>query len=69
MTSNLASDEIAEYGLQLRKEAEELAKARYSGKIDDVQIAENVTVSKTFKEKVVNTILNDIILQCILNIL
>ena len=33
MTSNLASDEIARYGLQLRKEAEEIEKQRHAGKI------------------------------------
>ncbi len=45
------------YGLQLRKEAEEVAKARYSGKIDDIEVTENVTVSKHFKEKVIRPIL------------
>lgn len=57
MTSNLASDEIADHGLQLRAEAEEVAKARYSGKIDDIEVAETVTVSKQFKENVVRPIL------------
>ena len=33
MTSNLASDEIARYGLQLRQEAEEIHKERQAGKI------------------------------------
>lgn len=33
MTSNLASEEIAEYALQLREEAERLSKERYEGKI------------------------------------
>lgn len=37
MTSNLASDEIASYGLKLRRESEELAKAHYSGKIINEQ--------------------------------
>lgn len=57
MTSNLASDEIAEHGLQLRKEAEEVALARYSGKIDDIEINEHVTVTKHFKENVIRPIL------------
>lgn len=57
MTSNLASDEIAEYGMQLRKEAEEIASARYKGVINDIQVTENVTVSKHFKEKVIRPIL------------
>ena len=33
MTSNLASDEIAEHALQLRKEAERLRDQRLEGKI------------------------------------
>lgn len=33
MTSNLASDEIAEYGMQLREEAEIVSRERYEGKI------------------------------------
>lgn len=33
MTSNLASDEIAVHGLQLRKEAEEICKQRYESKL------------------------------------
>jgi len=33
MTSNLASEEIAVHGLQLRAEAEKLTKERYEGKI------------------------------------
>jgi ATP-dependent Clp protease ATP-binding subunit ClpB len=55
MTSNLASEQIAEYGLQLRKEAEEVAKA--SGKTDDTEVTESVPVSKHFKEKVIRPIL------------
>lgn len=37
MTSNLASDEIADYGIKLRRESEELTKAHYSGKIINEQ--------------------------------
>lgn len=33
MTSNLASEEIAEHALQLREEAERVTKERYEGKI------------------------------------
>ena len=33
MTSNLASEEIAAHGLQLRQEAEEVSKKRQSGKL------------------------------------
>ncbi|XP_022084480.1 caseinolytic peptidase B protein homolog isoform X2 [Acanthaster planci] len=57
MTSNLASDEIARYGLQLRQEAEEIAKQRRAGKLGDLEIPEKVTVSRKFKEEVVQPIL------------
>ena len=33
MTSNLASEEIADHGLQLRQEAEEVSKKRKSGSL------------------------------------
>ena len=33
MTSNLASEEIADHGLQLRQEADEVSKKRKSGKL------------------------------------
>jgi ATP-dependent Clp protease ATP-binding subunit ClpB len=33
MTSNLASEEIAEHALQLREEAERVSRDRYAGKI------------------------------------
>ncbi|XP_071786928.1 mitochondrial disaggregase-like [Asterias amurensis] len=57
MTSNLASDEIARYGLQLRQEAEEIHKQRQAGKIGNLEIPEDVTVSRKFKEQVVQPIL------------
>lgn len=57
MTSNLASDEIAAYALQLRSETAEIARQRYNDKIDDVEMIEEVTISKAFKEKVVQPIL------------
>lgn len=57
MTSNLASDEIAAHALQLRSEAAEIARQRYSENINDVEMIEKVTVSKTFKENVVQPIL------------
>jgi ATP-dependent Clp protease ATP-binding subunit ClpB len=57
MISNLASEQIAEYALKQRKEAEEVAKAGCSGKIDDIEVTENVTVSKHFKEEVIRPIL------------
>lgn len=46
MTSNLASDEIAEYGRQLREEADKISKARYEGQPEDIEITETITVSR-----------------------
>lgn len=60
MTSNLASDEIAEYGIRLRRESEELTKAHYSGKIINENETENldkVVVSRFFKDRVIRPIL------------
>uniref|UniRef100_A0A915KXB5 Clp ATPase C-terminal domain-containing protein n=1 Tax=Romanomermis culicivorax TaxID=13658 RepID=A0A915KXB5_ROMCU len=55
MTSNLASDEIANYGVKLREETAKMAKIR---DVDSLgESSENVTVSKKFKEKVVQPIL------------
>ncbi|XP_076040001.1 mitochondrial disaggregase-like isoform X2 [Oratosquilla oratoria] len=57
MTSNLASDEIAEHGLQLREEAESISKQRYEGQVEDLEITETITISRRFKEKIVRPIL------------
>ncbi|CAL8109956.1 unnamed protein product [Orchesella dallaii] len=57
MTSNLASEEIAEHALTLREEAERLTKERYEGTIDDCEVHERVTISSKFKDKVVRPIL------------
>ncbi|XP_067138665.1 mitochondrial disaggregase-like [Centruroides vittatus] len=57
MTSNLASNEIANYAIQLREEAERITRERYSGKLDDIEMTERITISKQFKEKVVQPIL------------
>nr|CAD7405391.1 unnamed protein product [Timema poppensis] len=57
MTSNLASDEIAEHALQLRKEAEEITTQRLEGKLDDVELSEKIAISRQFKDKVVQPIL------------
>lgn len=46
MTSNLASDEIAEYGLQLRAEADQITKQRLEGEPDDLEITETITISR-----------------------
>ncbi|KAM7443876.1 hypothetical protein ABFA07_007448 [Porites harrisoni] len=53
MTSNLASDEIANHALELRREAKEAAEHRE----EDGEISEKVTISRKFKEKVVQPIL------------
>ncbi|MPC21788.1 Caseinolytic peptidase B [Portunus trituberculatus] len=47
MTSNLASDEIAEYGMQLREEADQISKQRLEGEPDDLEITESITISRS----------------------
>lgn len=60
MTSNLASDEIANHGLQLRKEIEKLKNERLAvpdSKEAEQKISDNITVSRKFKDEVVKPIL------------
>jgi len=57
MTSNLASTEIAEHGLQLRREAEDIAKERYSGNIEVKDIEDKITISRHFKDRIIQPIL------------
>ena len=57
MTSNLASTEIAEHALQLRREADDLAKERAEGTLEDATMEEKITISRHFKERVVQPIL------------
>ncbi|KAM6100497.1 mitochondrial disaggregase isoform 2-T2 [Theristicus caerulescens] len=57
MTSNVASDEIAQHALQLRQEAVEMSKKRIAENLEDVQVTEKITISKQFKEKVIRPIL------------
>uniref|UniRef100_A0A8C3Y0E3 Caseinolytic mitochondrial matrix peptidase chaperone subunit B n=1 Tax=Catharus ustulatus TaxID=91951 RepID=A0A8C3Y0E3_CATUS len=57
MTSNVASEEIAEHALQLRQEAMEMSKKRIAENLDDVQMTDKITISKQFKEKVIRPIL------------
>ncbi|NWS77997.1 CLPB protein, partial [Crotophaga sulcirostris] len=57
MTSNVASDEIAQHALQLRQEALEMSKKRLAENLDDVQMTDKITISKQFKEKVIRPIL------------
>ncbi|KAM7131106.1 mitochondrial disaggregase isoform 2-T2 [Ciconia maguari] len=57
MTSNVASDEIAQHALQLRQEAMEMSKKRMAENLEDVQMTDKITISKQFKEKVIRPIL------------
>ncbi|XP_017691471.1 PREDICTED: caseinolytic peptidase B protein homolog [Lepidothrix coronata] len=57
MTSNVASEEIAQHALQLRQEAMEMSKKRIVENLEDVQMADKITISKQFKEKVIRPIL------------
>ncbi|XP_060799404.1 mitochondrial disaggregase isoform X3 [Neoarius graeffei] len=57
MTSNVASDEIAQHALQLRQEAQEQSRCRLAGSLDEVQQSEKITISKKFKEEVIRPIL------------
>ncbi|XP_069748298.1 mitochondrial disaggregase [Narcine bancroftii] len=57
MTSNVASDEIAEHALQLRQEAQELSRKRLAENLDGDLLTEKVTISKQFKEHVIRPIL------------
>uniref|UniRef100_A0A8C1KFJ7 ClpB homolog, mitochondrial AAA ATPase chaperonin n=1 Tax=Cyprinus carpio TaxID=7962 RepID=A0A8C1KFJ7_CYPCA len=57
MTSNAASDEIAQHALQLREEAQEQSRRRLAENLEDVQKSEKITISNTFKEQVIRPIL------------
>lgn len=57
MTSNAASDEIAQHALQLRQEAQEQSRRRLAENLEDVQKSENITISNTFKDQVIRPIL------------
>ncbi|KAG7174443.1 Caseinolytic peptidase B protein-like [Homarus americanus] len=59
MTSNLASDEIAEYGMQLRAEADKITQQRYEGEPQDLEITETITISRRFKEHIIRPILKN----------
>ncbi|KAK9876651.1 hypothetical protein WA026_014027 [Henosepilachna vigintioctopunctata] len=56
MTSNLASDEIAQYGLHLRKEIDRQRKEILNNK-SDLKISDDITVTRKFKDEVVKPIL------------
>ncbi|CAG9860711.1 unnamed protein product [Phyllotreta striolata] len=60
MTSNLASDEIASHGLNLRREVETIKKERLSipdSKEADQKTCDTITISRKFKDEVVKPIL------------
>ncbi|XP_072317924.1 mitochondrial disaggregase [Eucyclogobius newberryi] len=57
MTSNVASDEIAQHGLQLRQEAEEVSRRKLVDSLDDVQKGSDIQISRQFKESVIRPIL------------
>uniref|UniRef100_A0A671EV00 Mitochondrial disaggregase n=1 Tax=Rhinolophus ferrumequinum TaxID=59479 RepID=A0A671EV00_RHIFE len=57
MTSNVASDEIAQHALQLRQEALEMNHSRIAENLGDVQMNDKITISKNFKENVIRPIL------------
>ncbi|KRT83670.1 hypothetical protein AMK59_3305, partial [Oryctes borbonicus] len=56
MTSNLASDEIAQHGIELRKEAERIRLERLKIAEDDKSL-DNIVISRKFKDQVVKPIL------------
>lgn len=55
MTSNLASEEIAEHALQLRAEAERLLTHRLDKKHDGDEEPEHIVISRNFKDQVVSS--------------
>ncbi|KAM4796198.1 mitochondrial disaggregase [Rhinophrynus dorsalis] len=57
MTCNVGSEEIAQYALQLRQEAQEMNKKRLAENLDDIQQSQKITISKQFKENVIRPIL------------
>ncbi|TMS07812.1 Caseinolytic peptidase B protein-like protein [Larimichthys crocea] len=57
MTSNVASEEIAEHGLQLRQEAEEVSRRKLADNLKDVQKSDDIKISRQFKESVIRPIL------------
>ncbi|XP_032365943.1 caseinolytic peptidase B protein homolog [Etheostoma spectabile] len=57
MTSNIASDEIAQHALQLREEAEVLSRRKLADNLEDVQKSDDIKISRQFKESVIRPIL------------
>lgn len=54
MTSNLASEEIAEHAMQLRAEAERVLNKRLDENSDEDQQPEHIVISRNFKDEVVS---------------
>ncbi|XP_026154450.1 caseinolytic peptidase B protein homolog isoform X2 [Mastacembelus armatus] len=57
MTSNVASEEIAQHALQLRQEAEEVSRRKLADNLEDVQKSDDIEISRHFKESVIRPIL------------
>uniref|UniRef100_A0A4W6F6T6 ClpB family mitochondrial disaggregase n=1 Tax=Lates calcarifer TaxID=8187 RepID=A0A4W6F6T6_LATCA len=57
MTSNVASDDIAQHALQLRQEAEEVSRRKLADNLEDVQKSDDIKISRQFKESVIRPIL------------
>ncbi|XP_061924188.1 mitochondrial disaggregase [Entelurus aequoreus] len=57
MTSNVASEEIAQHGLQLRQEAEEVSRRKLADNLEDVQKGDDIKISRKFKDSVIRPIL------------
>ncbi|XP_047248171.1 caseinolytic peptidase B protein homolog [Girardinichthys multiradiatus] len=57
MTSNVASDDIAQHALQLRQEAEEVSRRKLADNLEDVQKGDDIKISRQFKETVIRPIL------------
>uniref|UniRef100_A0A3Q2SRQ7 ClpB family mitochondrial disaggregase n=1 Tax=Fundulus heteroclitus TaxID=8078 RepID=A0A3Q2SRQ7_FUNHE len=57
MTSNVASDDIAQHALQLRQEAEEVSRRKLADNLEDVQKSDDIKISRQFKETVIRPIL------------
>ncbi|XP_037533964.1 caseinolytic peptidase B protein homolog [Nematolebias whitei] len=57
MTSNVASEDIAQHALQLRQEAEEISRRKLVDNLEDVQKSDDVKISRQFKETVIQPIL------------
>ncbi|XP_075957209.1 mitochondrial disaggregase isoform X1 [Anarhichas minor] len=57
MTSNIASDEIAQHALQLREEAEVVSRRKLADNLEEVQKGDDVKISRQFKDSVIRPIL------------